>query len=383
MNPTTQKKTEHRTKICFFALNVYPVFTENFQNHNGVMGGSELQQSIIGKELVKNNLDVSYIIYGNDIPSPEFIEGVTFFKTINKNFRLSGFFSFLTCLNSLWNSMKSADADIYYQRGAGAETGIVALFCFFRRKKFIFGLSSDVDADGTFIKNANFFEKSLFYYGLKKANAIIAQSDYQKQLIKAKFNRESKVIKNVCRIRIVFPKIKKHKVVLWVGTIRPEWKQPELFLALARSIPHAKFHMVGGASSDSIFYQNFIREANNVSNLKLFGFIPYSKIDNIFAESDVFVNTSSHEGFPNTFLQAWEQEIPVVSLNIDPDGIIIHRKLGFHSRTFETMVSDVNELLNNEDLRINLGKNGRKYLMEEHDVNVIIRQYIDLIQTLT
>lgn len=376
------EKLQRLNKICFFALNAYPVFTGKFENNPGEIGGSELQQSLIGKELVKKHYDVSFIVYNNNIPSFENVDGVTFFKTINKDFKFTGISSYIICLKSLWYAMKLADADVYYQRGSGRETGIVALFCFLKRKKFIFALSSDVDIDGTFFKNAKFHEKILYYLGLKTADVIVVQNQYQKKILKSKFNQESLVIKNVFSLQSSETNAKKSLNVLWVGTIRPEWKQPELFLKLAKSMPNAKFQMIGGASSNTEFFQSIKNKAKKIPNLNFLGFIPYPDVNRYFAESAIFVNTSTHEGFPNTFLQAWANYTPIVSLNVDPDEVICNRKLGYHPKTFEKMVSDVNELLKNEILRMEMGKNGRKYVEEEHDIKVIIPSYVDIIQNL-
>ena len=372
-------------KICFFALNAYPVITGKFDNHFGAIGGSELQQSIIGTELAKNHFDVSFIVYNNSNDNSPLVERhgqITFFKTISKNFQFLGIRSYLTCIRSLWNAMSRANADIYYQRGSGRETGIVALFCLLKRRKFIFALSSDVDINGTFFKNANYFEKILYYFGLKSADLILSQNLYQKDVLKTKFNRECQVIKNIFPIPPLDSEIKKGSCILWVGTIRPEWKQPELFLNLAKSIPHAQFIMIGGAASRSDYYESIRKDAEKISNLEFLGFIPYTQINRYFAEAAIFVNTSTVEGFPNTFLQSWANFTPVVSLNVDPDEIICDRYLGRHSKTFEQMVSDVNELLNNEKQRREMGLNGRKYVEEEHDINVIIPKYIEVLQEL-
>ena len=41
-----------------------------------------------------------------------------------------------------------------------------------------------------------------------------------------------------------------------------------------------------------------------LSNLELYEDVPWNKIDTYFSNARVFVNTSTHEGFPNTFVQA-------------------------------------------------------------------------------
>ena len=43
-------------------------------------------------------------------------------------------------------------------------------------------------------------------------------------------------------------------------------------------------------------------------------------------KSKILINTSSFEGFPNTFVQAWANGVPVISLKVDPDNIIKKKK---------------------------------------------------------
>jgi glycosyltransferase involved in cell wall biosynthesis len=101
-----------------------------------------------------------------------------------------------------------------------------------------------------------------------------------------------------------------------------------------------------------------------------------------YIQSSVFVNTSVVEGFPNTFLEAWTHCVPVVSLMIDPDEIICENKLGFHSKTFQQMIVDIECLLQNDGLRNEMALNGRKYIRESHDVKKITDQFINLLASL-
>ena len=118
-------------------------------------------------------------------------------------------------------------------------------------------------------------------------------------------------------------------------------------------------------------------------NLRFHGFVPYHKVNEYFEKASIFVNTSSIEGFPNTFIQAWMHYTPVVSLNVDPDGIIRNEKLGFCSSTFKQLVSDVTTLLEDERLRKTMGENARKYVEREHDIRKIAKKYIKIFEELS
>lgn len=378
-NPGKQGDTRIQT-ICFFALNTYPLFSGNYSNGSGEIGGAELQQSIIGKELAKKGYDISFIIFDNGKSGAEKNDGVTFFKTIEKKYHFTGIRSYIQAFSSIWHALSMADADAYYQRGADQLTGIVSLFCLVKRKKFFFAVTSDMDINGIFSDNFGFFSRWLFHWGLKTAHTVIVQSAFQKDLLKSGFGREGIVIKNVYPLQMCTEPQKKKRSVLWVSMIRP-WKRPELFLKLARTLPQIKFQMIGGpALKYESYYQGIKNEADTIPNLEFLGLIPFTQINQYFADSALFVNTSTHEGFPNTFLQAWAHYVPVISQDVDPDEIICRHKLGLHSKSFDQLVLDVDSLMTLENDRIEFGKNGRAFVEQEHDADRIIPQYFAVFQ---
>jgi glycosyltransferase involved in cell wall biosynthesis len=364
-----------KPKICFCAFATYPLLS---QINLGFIGGAELQQVLIGKELVKNGYEVSFVVFDHGQKPFEIIDGIKIYKTVPKGYSLSGIKSFCHAFKSVWKALKQADTDIYYQEGAGQDTGFVALFCLLKNKKFIYLVASDIDVDGTFIKDAKLYERALYNFGIKRADYIIAQSEYQQELLKKNYNLDSIIIKNPYPIEKVERSKSEPPIVLWVGTIKPEWKQPELFLKLAKAIPDAKFQMVGGASTNKQFYDKIKEEAERIPNLEFVGFVPYPNVNLYFNNASILINTSSVEGFSNTFLQAWSGYTPVVSLNVDPDEIICRYKLGIHSCTFEQMVRDVKTLLKDEKLREKMGMNGRIYVEREHDIKKIVKKYAEI-----
>ena len=112
--------------------------------------------------------------------------------------------------------------------------------------------------------------------------------------------------------------------------------------------------------------------ASKIQNLKYMDFVSRNKIFDYYKKAILLVNTSKTEGFPNTFLEAWAYSVPIISLNVDPDGVISKYGLGYHSETFNRMINDIKNLLVNKESREKMGKNGRKYVETYHDVGSII-----------
>jgi glycosyltransferase involved in cell wall biosynthesis len=94
-----------------------------------------------------------------------------------------------------------------------------------------------------------------------------------------------------------------------------------------------------------------------------------------YRRAGILVNTSESEGFPNTFLEAWSNYVPVVSLKWDPDEIICRHKLGFHSKDANQMKLDIIRLMNDGKLARELGLNGRRYVETHHSSKVISDSY--------
>jgi len=354
------------------------------QHNTGYVGGAELQQMLIAQGLNKRNFKIFFIVLGDgkDQNKIEDIDGIKICKSIPLGLKINGILGYFFTFKKMWNSLKNVNADIYFQQCSDNLTGIIALFCLLHRKKFIYQIGSDEDVNGNFVKQMHFFKKRLYFFGLSVAKVIICQSEYQKQLLNKNHHKIGRIIKNPYPLKTIAIEKSKPPIILWVGSIKPMFKQPELFLDLAKKMPDISFQMIGGPSTDIEFYEQIKESAKKIPNLDFKGFIPYKDIDNYFAKASIFVNTSSVEGFPNVFLQAWNAYLPVISLNVDPDNIIKKFKLGLCSGTIDQMEKDITAFINNEELRIEYGNNGRNYIEREHEQNKIIEQFIKLIDEL-
>jgi glycosyltransferase involved in cell wall biosynthesis len=362
-------------KICFVTLCSLPLLTssENIK----YVGGSELKQVLIGRELAKRGNQVSFITYDENSENEKTEE-----ITIIKSYPPSKNFSTLQNALLFWKSLKKANADIYFQ--STGHPGIIPLFCIIHGKKYIKWLGSDSDLLFARFRNAHpILLKITVYFDIKIAHRIIVQNLFQKELMEKKFKKKCVLIKNPVIIPDDIKNFENRKnYILWVSTIRPV-KQPEIFLKIAQSLPNLKFLMIGGESEkEKKLYNDIEREANTISNLEFLGFVPHHMIQKYYEEASLFINTSQIEGFPNTFLESWINSTPVISLNVDPDEIICNKKLGLHSKTFQQLILDIKTLMFDDKLRKEMSINGKKYVEQNHDLKKIADLFEELISSL-
>lgn len=332
---------------------------------------------MIAKEFIARGYEVSLISFDYGQQPLEIINGIKIYRTIPIKVAFNNVHTMLSAAYSIWGALKKANADIYYQSCGGLLTAAIALFCRVHRKKFIFQLASDMDADEMYLNGMGVITKTAYTLGLRNANRVFTQSAYQKDLMRKNFGLHTEIIKNPFPIPSETKLAKPEPpIVLWVGTIKPEWKQPEVFLNLAQALPEACFQMIGGPSSNIQYYEQIKKKASSIKNLQFMGFVPYHYINRYFDNASIFVNTSSIEGFPNTFLQSWAHYVPVVSLNVDPDEVICKYSLGYHSGTFERLIENVKTLLCDNRTREIMGRNGRKYLESEHEIRKVVDNYL-------
>ncbi len=84
------------------------------------------------------------------------------------------------------------------------------------------------------------------------------------------------------------------------------------------------------------YFDDVAAAAARLPNVTMLGPVRYADTGALFDRAKVFLNTSSIEGFPNTFLQAWIRGVPVVSF-FDPDGLVKRLQLGRIAASLDDM----------------------------------------------
>lgn len=300
-----------KPSICFVAPTTWPVLSAS--NDIKVVGGAEVQQTMIAPALAKRGYRVSMICY--DYGQPDGIEhnGVTIHNMHKPDEGIPVVRYLHPRLTSLWRALGRADADIYYQRTAAAYTGFVSAFCRKNGRKAIYAGASDVDfiPGKQEIRYAR--DRLIFEHGLRRVDKVITQNPQQHQELRTHYGREGTLIPS-CYAPPPGATNDRAGYVLWVASLRPS-KRAELALEIARRLPEHRFVMIGGPDPDrrsQEYFRALQEAAKKIPNLELKGFLPLAETERCFNRARVFLNTSEYEGFPNTFLQAWSRAIPSV-----------------------------------------------------------------------
>jgi glycosyltransferase involved in cell wall biosynthesis len=360
----------NRPHICFVAPALWSVFSGDRRIQ--LAGGAEVQQSYLVREFVRRGYPVSLICMDYGQADPSIVDGVTVHRMHAPEAGLPVVRFLHPRLTSLWAAMGRANADIYYQRAAGSSTGFVAAFARSRRRLSVYAAASDWDFDPDLPKIRYGRDRMLFRWGLRSVSGIVVQSERQRQAVARHYRRKATVVSS-CYGYTGRPS-RPGGMVLWVGTIR-EIKRPELFIDLARRCPHYQFRLVGGGVRDEGgLFDRISREAAALPNLELTGFVPFVDVEQCFDDGSLLVNTSTSEGFPNTFLQAWSRGMPTVSF-FDPDVRWKEHTVGEIVGSLDDMAQCVQSLMSDEERWRRASSLCREYFAVHHSVDRAVDAY--------
>lgn len=341
------------------------------------IGGAQVQQYLITQGLRNIGYENSFVLPDYGQPERTVLDdGTILVKSSESKIKLRGFNRLLT-MSAMHRAMRSAEADVYYQRGAGAVTGYCALYCKLHGKPFVFSVASNFDLDINDTTWLSPGDRVWYRYGLSAASAVVVQSEDQMRTLRDSYGRDGVLIPSAFSTPENTVCHDKGEYILWVGSFR-KIKRPELFVDLAAMLPQYKFVMVGGANSNERSqYDTIVERAANLSNLHLTGLVTYDEAGSYFDGASIFVNTSVAEGFPNTFLQSWCRGVPVVS-TFESDGLLSRHGLGVYCENEQALVQAVDALMKDDAARYRMGQLGVEYVKSTHSDDVVRSRYDDL-----
>lgn len=268
--------------------------------------------------------------------------------------------------------------DVFCTFGVQANSARVIAAAHASDRKAVLVIGSDGDLDERYTHGSIYISP----YGdvggvchdiLQSADAIVAQTDKQQQLLRDRFGRESTVIANPIDLEdwdfhrlTALPEQTTcglDRYVLWIGRAESVHKRPDLLLEIASLCPEVDFLMILNPR-DRTVEDRVRREAP--ANVRIVSQVPFDAMPAVFERAEVFVSTSSLEGFPNVFLQAACTDVPIVSLevgreflNASGSGICTQGDLARTAESVRSLWTDPTALAE-------VASGGREYVIAEH-----------------
>ena len=359
-------------------LEGYPYFNPSVGK---MAGGAELQLFYLSTELAKkSNYNVSFIVGNYKQPETGLVKNVRLLRSFNAD-RNDGVFKKINQAIRFFRILKREKPDIILSSTNNTLVTLCSLYSIFVKSKHIHRIAHNKDTGFERRKEFGFLAR-LYCWGMKRANKILVQNlEQQDQLLK-NFNKQSILLKNA------FPVTKQTELsddyVLWVSRYQT-WKQPELFIKLAQEVQDRAFLMIcpppQGKEIEN--WKELKQKAEQLTNLQFIDYVPFSQIQIYFNKASIFINTSQAEGFPNTFLQAAQGKVAIVSLNVNPNSFITKYNCGvFCNNDFTYLVEHVKLLLNDKKNLTEKAENNYNYLEQNHTITSIGNQLEKIIKEL-
>jgi glycosyltransferase involved in cell wall biosynthesis len=335
-----------------------------------VMGGSEYQVQVLMEHL-KRREDLQVYFVTNRVAADFKAEGYEIVK-ISAEFGIRRYGMFFDALK-LYRILRRLQPDVIYQVIGSAHTGIAAFYARRHGCKLVFRVTDEMSLKQDPIpwhRPHHRLERLLLGYGIRRATTIVAQTEAQRRLLTDAFGRRDAVIVRNFHPRPteIVSKSERLKSVLWIANLK-RLKNPQAFLRLAERFADrsdVEFVMLGGAADHPAWVASIEGRIERCGNVRFAGRVSPADVNAELAKAHLLVNTSTTEGFSNTFIQAWARDVPVVSLNVDPDEVFSSGSPSLLAGTEERLGELVGLLLDDDVLRNRLAAHWRSIALEKY-----------------
>jgi len=222
---------------------------------------------------------------------------------------------------------------------------------------------------------------------LNEAAVIIPISNFLKEVIQKYFpNKKIQVIHIDAREPDLWINMKgmelKHPCVglLQGAGIWGKTREMEILPKIIEKMPQVNFYWAG----DGIYKNKILSQLTNFKNFKWLGNLEYpNQVKEFLTEIDIYAMFSGMDGLGQSIIEASLMGKPVIASNVG--GIpetIQDGKTGFlvNEGDMDGWIENISKILKNDKLANEIGNNGREFVSQKFNWNIIGKQIISLIQ---
>jgi glycosyltransferase involved in cell wall biosynthesis len=276
----------------------------------------------------------------------------------------------------MWGALHRSGSGTIVHRSAGPEVAVAAAYARTAGRRFVYSSSSTLDwTHGVIERRA---DQRLFELGARMAHAVAVQSAEQVGLARALVGSHVRIAEIPSLAEPAEP-ADRRDYFLWAGS-STNLKDPIAYAGLARAVPEARFVMCvdGRDGSPGAVPMADLRTAAP-ANLELRDAVPRAELGELMRGAVAVVNTSPAEGMPNVFLEAWARGVPVLSLTVDPDGIVRRHGLGtVAGGSIQRLAAAARELWSGDDAA-GFAVRTRAYVAGRHSAAAVVPLWLELL----
>lgn len=307
--------------------------------------------------------------------NPGEIEGIKVYSFNEKNLRTRSIISkisYLSKIKDIKDILKREKPDILHAHYASSYGLIAAILNYHPYILSVWG------SDVYLFPKKSIIQKNIIKYNFKKADYIWSTSKDMAREIKLYTNKDIQITPFGVDTNIFKPnRIVKNKKFV-IGTVKTLSKIYGIdYLIRAFAILKGKYkdielHIAGNGEDERELKQLCVELGIN-KDVKFLGFLesPYL-VAQTFNTFDIAVFPSLSESFGVAAIEAQACEVPVIVTNVGgfPE-VVEDNKTGLiiEKGNIEELVLAIEKLIINSEKRIEMGKNGRKFVLKNYDID--------------
>jgi glycosyltransferase involved in cell wall biosynthesis len=327
-----------------------------------VSGGAELQAALMARALVGRGHECVLVSGDHGQPDDRVLEGVRSRK--GGRFQTGGLGDTLQALPISFRVIKEEKPDFTFVFGWTTWLWFLLWPRLRGYTRLGFVCMLDTEVNGVFRKE-NPARGALFEQGIRRADVRHAITDYQVECF-AKMGLDCALYRPLIMPRVVERSVEKDIDFLWIARCQPI-KRPHVFLDLAEALPEARCVMVA-PKEDAVLWESLRERAARLPNVRFIERVPYREVQAWYDRAHVFVNTSTWEGFANSFIQAGQGEAAILSLAVNTDGLLTRFHAGVCAEDdARVFIEAGRELFANAEKRREMQRGAARFVAEWHD----------------
>ncbi len=367
----------HEKKILFIDFNI-PFL---LQDQDYPVGGATVQVLSWIKGLLANNVKVGVITGKNSSGNLPINLDISIFESYNPNSGLPYLKWITHRLPKLIWAIGQFQPDYVYQACAGFLTGPACYAAHRNKSRFIYRVANDVDADERYKTRLPFFEQIGYKAGIRYADVILCQNQYQYIQFRERFPKKNiQIFHNpIVTLNDAQPPLSfaNRSYIAWIGIFQYQKNLPAL-LDIVNALPEIQFKIAGKKKNalDAVT-TNALEQLKNRSNVEFKGYLDRTAIIDFLSHAKALLNTSHFEGFSNTYLEAWTVGTPVITTqNANPDNIISQNELGLVADTYTQLPEIINQCFQ-EKIFNGISAQTQKYVYSHHEASMLAKKFIN------